>query len=157
MFLTTLPSPLGDLTLASDGTALLGLWLPGQTHFASTMTEPAEQCDLPVFRQTEIWLEDYFRGNIPGELPPIRFVGTPFQLRVWEELKTIPYGETITYGELAKQLNSSPRAVGGAVGRNPVSILIPCHRVIGQGGALTGYAGGLELKTSLLKLEGILE
>lgn len=150
-------SPLGDITLSSDGTSLTGLWFDGQTHFGSTLTGAGEERPLPVFRQSEEWLDRYFRGLEPGPLPPLSPAGTPFRRRVWSALLTIPYGETRTYGKLARQLGLPPggaRAVGGAVGRNPISLMIPCHRVVGGNGSLTGYAGGLEKKAALLTLEG---
>ncbi len=152
VYTLSLPSPLGDLTLASRGEALCGLWFNGQKYFAAGLPAEREERDLPVFRETRRWLETYFSGSAPDFLPPLAPEGTPFRRRVWEALLTIPYGETVTYGELAKRLGTAPRAVGSAVGRNPVSILIPCHRVVGSGG-LTGYAGGLERKRALLELE----
>lgn len=151
---TTLVSPLGTLTLSSSGEALTGLWLENQKYFAVGLKpDAAETPDLPVFRQTAAWLERYFSGQVPGELPPLDPQGSPFRLAVWKQLAEIPYGKTATYGELAKRLGSSPRAVGNAVGRNPISILIPCHRVLGSGGGLTGYAGGVDRKQFLLELE----
>ncbi len=152
VYTLSLPSPLGEITLGSRGEALCGLWFNGQKYFASGLPADREERDLPVFRETRRWLEAYFSGTKPDFLPPLAPEGTPFRRRVWEALLTIPYGETVTYGELAKRLGTAPRAVGSAVGRNPVSILIPCHRVVGSGG-LTGYAGGLERKRALLELE----
>ena len=146
-------SPLGPMTMASDGTALTGLWFDDQAHFAAGLSPDHELRDLPVFARTAAWLDAYFRGENPPEPPRIRLRGTPFQSAVWELLLAIPRGETVTYGQLAHMLGSSARAVGSAVGRNPVSILVPCHRVVGAGGALTGYAGGIERKTALLRLE----
>lgn len=148
-------SPIGPLRLTSDGTALTGLWFHDRKPDAA-----ADQYreDLAIFNSAKRWLDDYFSGN-PRKLDfPLSPVGTPFQRRVWELLLTIPYGETTTYGALAGQLGPkmSAQAVGQAVGRNPVSILIPCHRVIGADGALTGYAAGLEIKTWLLHHEGSL-
>ena len=148
-------SPIGPLRLTSDGTALTGLW------FDDRKPDPAANQyreDLSIFASAKRWLDDYFAGN-PREIDfPIAPSGTPFQQRVWQILLTIPYGETTTYGALARQLGPkmSAQAVGQAVGRNPVSILIPCHRVIGADGALTGYAAGLEIKTWLLHHEGSL-
>lgn len=159
-FVKRIASPLGVLTLASDGEALTGLWLEGQRFFARTLPTAVSEKTLPIFEQTERWLALYFAGREPDFLPPIRLTGTPFQLRVWELLRTIPYGTTVTYGELAGRLfahtglpRASARAIGAAVARNPVSILVPCHRVVGANGALTGYAGGLERKRFLLELE----
>lgn len=147
------PSPVGPLTLVSDGAALTGLWTEKNAPV------PGEIAELPVFELTEKWLNVYFSGREPDFTPPLRMEGTPFRLRVWELLREIPYGTLTTYGALAEKLRAagikaSPRAVGGAVGANPVSIIVPCHRVIGADGSLTGYAGGLETKISLLRLEG---
>ena len=160
-FTSTYGSPLGAILLASDGEALVGLWFEGQKHYAARLTEDHETRDLPVFRQTAGWLDDYFAGRDPGPTPPVNPLGTPFQIAVWSVLATIPRGSTCTYGDIARKLEerrggarTSARAVGGAVGRNPISIIIPCHRVIGADGSLTGYAGGIERKTALLKLEG---
>ena len=152
-------SPLGLLTLASDGTAITGLWLKGQQHFASTLSEDAvENSSLPVFRQAEQWLDAYFADETLPPLPPLSPRGTPFRLTVWELLSKIPYGTVTTYGALAEELlqqgcTASARAVGGAVGHNPISIMIPCHRVLGADGSLTGYAGGYAAKQFLLELE----
>lgn len=152
-YYTKVPSPLGEITLYTiDGTTLAGLWLDTQTP---RMAEP-QRCDaIGIFRTAADWLERYFAGGKPSpdELP-LNPQGTDFQRRVWRALLEIPYGETVTYGDIAKQLNCrSAQAVGQAVGRNPVSVIIPCHRVIGAGGALTGYAGGLDKKRALLSLE----
>ena len=159
-YITHYASPLGGLLLASDGAGLTGAWFEGQKYFGRGLEEAREQDDLPVFCETRRWLELYFAGRIPGFLPALHPAGTPFQRAVWELLLTIPYGKTVTYGELARRLGeqagcrkTSARAVGSAVGRNPISVLVPCHRVIGADGSLTGYAGGLARKTALLKLE----
>lgn len=158
-YTTRIPSPLGEITLMADGEHLTGLWFQGQARYAAGMPLDARQADLPVFRQTQTWLARYFSGEDPGPLPPMAPRGTAFQRRVWQALAAIPPGETRTYGELANRLqdeagDASPRAVGGAVGRNPISVLIPCHRVVGRFGSLTGYAGGLERKQWLLNREG---
>ena len=156
---TDYPSPLGKLTLASDGEAITGLWLPGQKYFASTLAFDApKDGTLPVFAQAAQWLDAYFGGKPFPALPPLSPAGTPFRRAVWELLLEIPYATTTTYGALAERLAqrgiyTSPRAVGGAVGHNPISILIPCHRVLSSDGSLTGYAGGLEAKRFLLELE----
>ena len=154
--LKTIPSPLGPLLLASDGEALTGLWLEGQTYFAAGLPADARECpELPVFRQAEDWLTAYFARKPLPSMPPLAPRGTAFQRAVWRRLTQIPCGATTTYGALARDLGgTSPRAVGSAVGRNPISILIPCHRVLGSGGRLTGYAGGLTRKRYLLELEG---
>ena len=153
---TTYLSPLGEITLAGEGETLTGLWFTGQKHFGGDAIPLGE---APVFSFTRLWLDAYFAGTVPGELPPLAPEGTPFQKEVWDLLLEIPRGETATYGQLAKELSrrqgrrTSPRAVGSAVGRNPVSIMIPCHRVVGANGSLTGYAGGLERKKWLLEWE----
>lgn len=148
-------SPLGGITLASDEDALIGLFFDGQKHFGSTMgSQTEERADLHVFDKVRHWLDVYFSGNNPDFNPPFSFRGTAFQLRVWKALLAIPYGQTVTYGELARRLGCrSAQAVGDAVRRNPISIIVPCHRVVGAGGALTGYAGGLDRKRAMLQLE----
>ena len=151
-------SPVGELILASDGKNLTGLWLRGQKHFARNHTDPVERADLAVFRDTALWLDRYFAGEqaFPTDLP-LKPTGSDFQQKVWNILLTIPSGQTVTYGDIAKAMGSpkAARAVGAAVGLNPISIIIPCHRVIGSGGKLTGYAGGLPAKIWLLRHEGI--
>ena len=146
-------SPLGQITMAGEGEALVGLWLEGQKHFPSTLGTDAVEGWLPVFGETCRWLDVYFSGVQPDFIPHLDLRGTPFRRTVWEQLLTIPYGNTISYGELARRIAASPRAVGGAVGHNPVSLIVPCHRVVGADGRLTGYAGGLDLKARLLQLE----
>lgn len=159
-YLTKLASPLGPLSLASDGEAVTGLWLEGQKYFAAGLeNETQERADLPVFRQTEVWLNAYFEKRDLPSLPSLAPRGSEFRRRVWKLLLEIPFGKTTTYGALTERLKAvgvpaAPQAVGGAVGHNPISILIPCHRVVGTGGSLTGYAGGLEKKRFLLELEG---
>ena len=150
-------SPLGKIILAGEGQTLTGLWFAGQKHFGG---EGIPAGEAPVFSVVRPWLDAYFAGAQPGELPPLAPAGTPFQKAVWDLLLEIPRGETATYGQLADELSrrqgrpTSPRAVGSAVGRNPISLLIPCHRVVGANGTLTGYAGGLDRKRWLLTLEG---
>lgn len=153
-------SPLGGLTLSSDGEHLTGLWFDGQRHFPELSPETCREIPLPVFERTKRWLNLYFSGTAPDFTPPLRPRGTPFQNVVWELLRAVPYGHTVTYGELASRVaerlgraRMSARAIGNAVGRNPVALLIPCHRVIGAGGKLTGYAAGLDRKARLLSLE----
>lgn len=153
-------SPLGRITMASDGECLTGLWFDGQKYFADTLSVQREEKDLDVFRRTDNWLDIYFSGKEPNFTPPLRMKGTEFRQEVWQILLTIPFGKTMTYGEIAKILadrrgnnSMSAQAVGGAVAHNPVSLIIPCHRVIGTNGALTGYAGGLDKKTWLLDME----
>lgn len=183
-------SPIGRLTLASDGTNLIGLWMEGQKYFGSTIKEEmVRREDLPLFSLTKSWLDRYFAGEKPllSEIP-LAPAGSPFRQRVWKLLCEIPYGEVTTYGDLARKLatveeqgnipaqngaarehdaapalfaddtnrrSGAAQAVGGAVGHNPISIIIPCHRVVGANGSLTGYAGGLEKKRRLLELEGV--
>lgn len=151
-------SPVGGLTLASDGEALTGLWLEGQKYFAEGVrVEMIERDDLPVFAQARAWLDRYFAGDCPSadELP-LAPQGSAFRRRVWAILCAIPYGQTMTYGQIAAQIGcKSAQAVGGAVGRNPISIIVPCHRVLGANGHLTGYAGGIDKKTWLLRHEGV--
>ena len=152
-------SPLGGITLAGEGDALTGLWFDGQEHFAEILSaDPAEKA-LPVFAEAERWLDRYFHDGVPDFTPPLILRGTPFRRLVWTALLAVPYGQTVTYGAIADRLTFqtglrvSPRAVGGAVGHNPVSLIIPCHRVVGTGGRLTGYAGGLDRKAALLRME----
>lgn len=159
-YLTKLASPLGPIHLASDGEAIVGLWLGGQKYFAAGLEAAEEREDLPIFRQAAEWLDAYFEKRALPSLPPLAPKGSAFRQRVWKQLLEIPFGQTATYGALAQQLTSagipaSPQAVGGAVGHNPISILIPCHRVVGTDGSLTGYAGGIEKKRFLLELEGV--
>ena len=154
-------SPLGGITLASDGMALAGLYFDGERDFPDLST--ARKKDLPVFGEAMRWLDLYFAGREPDFSPALNHTVTAFQQAEWAILRTIPYGETTTYGAIAHRLEEdtgkrmSAQAVGGAVGRNPISILIPCHRVIGADGSLTGYAGGLDKKEYLLALEGVIE
>lgn len=144
-------SPIGTLTMVSDGTSLTKL------RFTRSFTEASNQSqDLPVFMETRRWLDRYFSGTNPKTLPPLKPQGTVFQQKVWQELLKIPYGETTTYGTIAQRLNCrSAQAIGQAVHRNPIAIIIPCHRVIGADGSLTGYASGLEIKQKLLQIENI--
>jgi methylated-DNA-[protein]-cysteine S-methyltransferase len=153
-------SPLGDITMASNGEALTGLWFDRQKYFGDTLSAEHEERDLSIFEQARQWLDIYFRGENPDFTPPLSLYATPFRLAVWEILQSIPYGHIMTYGDIAniiaKQMElkrMSAQAVGGAVGHNPVSIIIPCHRVVGSGGSLTGYAGGVDKKVKLLALE----
>ena len=159
---TEYPSPLGTITLACDEDAVIGLWFNGQRHYGNILPPETERGEHPLLREAKRWLDIYFGGRRPDFTPPLNLEGTAFRKEVWQLLLQIPYGETITYGELAAQLAAhnglkrmSAQAVGGAVGHNPISIIVPCHRVVGTGGSLTGYAGGLAKKLALLKLEGI--
>ena len=154
-------SPFGPITLASDGTSLVGLWFDGQKYFADTLEDAHRQKSLPVFEEARRWLDLYFSGKEPGFLPPLAPKATPFRKKVWDILLSIPYGQTMTYGEIAKTIareqssRMSAQAVGGAVGHNPISIIVPCHRVVGTNGSLTGYADGIDKKVQLLTLEGV--
>lgn len=153
-------SPLGGMTLVSDGTALVGLYFDGQKYAAEGLDATRTQKNLPIFEEARRWLDVYFSGRKPDFTPPTAPAGTAFQQSVWEILRTIPYGQTVTYGAIARRIEQntgcrmSAQAVGGAVGRNPISILIPCHRVVGTNGSLTGYAGGIDKKERLLQWEG---
>lgn len=153
-------SPLGVMTLVSDGTALVGLYFDGQKYAAQGLDATRTQKNLLIFEEARRWLDVYFSGRKPDFTPPTAPAGTAFQQSVWEILRTIPYGETTTYGAIARRIKQntgcrmSAQAVGGAVGRNPISILIPCHRVVGTNGSLTGYAGGIDKKERLLRWEG---
>lgn len=161
---TTYLSPVGLLTLACDGDNLVGLWLEGQKYHGGSISEAmTEKDDMPVFDTAKKWLDSYFAGEKPAvsELP-LAPIGSKFRMEVWRILWEIPYGEVITYGEIARQMaaktdkeSMSSQAVGGAVGHNPISIIIPCHRVVGSDCSLTGYAGGLDVKTKLLELEDV--
>ena len=182
-------SPLGGITLASNGTALVGLWFDGQKHFAETLDNKYEEReDLPIFNETKKWLDIYFNGCVPDFTPallprwqklsscplarefekaslgmetfPLQGAGGPFRKRVWEVLLTIPFGHTMTYGDIARIIANeralktmSSQAVGGAVSHNSIALIIPCHRVIGANGSLTGYAGGIDKKKYLLQME----
>ena len=154
MIFDTYDSPLGEIRLCCDDTGLTAVTFAGQKYEKQHIPEDAVFGHHPVLEQTKIWLSQYFSGKIPDFLPPMVLQGSEFQKRVWTLLLEIPYGKTVTYGELAKKLGcKSAQAVGGAVGRNPISILIPCHRVVGTDGSLTGYAGGVEKKKYLFILE----
>ena len=162
MYTKTVSSPVGDLVLVSDGEYLTGLFILGQKYFMDGFSEELyENNDLEVFHIVEKWLKSYFAGaNLSIKSLPLKPAGTNFRQIVWQELLNIPYGDTITYKELGKKVavrlgksSMSSQAIGGAVGHNPISIIIPCHRVIGTNGSLTGYAGGLDKKEYLLALE----
>lgn len=153
-------SPLGNILMAADDTGLTGLWFEDQKYFAAHLDDSHEKKELPLFAEAKYWLDLYFSGRNPDFTPSLHLTGTSFQKEVWNILCSIPYGQTTTYGAIAKQIaaakglpHMSAQAVGGAVGHNPVSIIVPCHRVLGSDGSLTGYAGGTARKRHLLILE----
>lgn len=155
-------SPIGNILLAADDMGLTGLWFEGQKYFALNLDKVHEERELPVFEKAKQWLDVYFSGKEPDFTVPLHFTGTDFQNDVWKILCAIPYGQTMTYGEIAKKIaakkglpSMSAQAVGGAVGHNEISIIVPCHRVVGKNGSLTGYAGGIDKKIKLLQLEKV--
>lgn len=150
-------SPLGDILLARTAQGLAGVWFEGQKDHPGTLTAPTVDDD-PLLEQTERELREYWRAQRREFTVPLDLLGTNFQRNVWLALLQVPLGVTLTYRRIAEQIGSvtATRAVGAAVGRNPVSIIVPCHRIIGTSGSLTGYAGGLERKVALLRLEGVL-
>ena len=159
-FIYRYDSPLGLITMACDGNALTGLWFNGQKHFGESLSADHTERFLPVFDETGRWLDLYFSGSIPDFTPPLNLRGTAVRRTVWEILLTIPYGRTTTYGRIAESIAAqketgrlSAQAVGNAVGHNPVSLIVPCHRVVGADGSLTGYAGGTDRKRRLLEME----
>ena len=153
-------SPMGRILLAADEIGLRGLWFDGQKYFARDLPEKRIEQETHALAEARRWLDVYFTGKEPDFLPPLHPTGSAFRQSVWEILLKIPYGQTITYGDIARQLaakrglaNMSAQAVGGAVGHNEISVIIPCHRVVGASGSLTGYAGGIDKKIKLLELE----
>jgi methylated-DNA-[protein]-cysteine S-methyltransferase len=153
-------SPLGVITMISDGEYLTGLVFDGQKYVDKHVPIDASVKSLFIFDEVTRWLDLFFRGDAPDFIPPLALAGSAFRMEVWEILKNIPYGQVMTYGEIAKLIakkngieKMSAQAVGGAVGHNPISIIVPCHRVVGENGSLTGYAGGIDRKIALLKLE----
>ena len=153
-------SPLGTITLACDETAIIGLWFNGQKYFGNILPTQLEEKEHPLLRDARRWLDIYFSERAPDLTPPLRYDSTPFRKQVCDIMLTIPYGKTMTYGEIAAETarrqgraKMSAQAVGGAVGHNPISLMIPCHRVVGSNGSLTGYAGGVGRKVKLLELE----
>ena len=153
-------SPLGGILLAADEIGLTGSWFDGEKYFADNLPAEHAERQTPILAEAARWLDIYFTGKEPGFTPPLHPIGSPFRQAVWEILLQIPYGQTATYGEIARQLaekqgleKMSAQAVGGAVGHNEISVIIPCHRVVGTSGSLTGYAGGIDKKVKLLELE----
>lgn len=160
-YITRYQSPLGEILLACDDQGLTGLWFDHEKYYALNLDPEHMEKGTADFQDTRRWLDIYFQGTEPDSFPPLHMIGTPFQISVWNILRRIPYGKTTTYGEIAALLaqernlpRMSAQAVGGAVGHNEISIIVPCHRVVGKNGNLTGYAGGIDKKTALLKLEG---
>lgn len=155
-YLQRYDSPLGDILLTADEIGLTGLWLDGQKYFARDLSAERVEREVPILAEAKRWLDIYFTGREPDFLPPLHPIGSAFRQAVWKILLQIPYGRTTTYGEIARQLakpRMSAQAVGGAVGHNEIAIIIPCHRVVGTNGSLTGYAGGIAIKERLLRLE----
>ena len=155
-------SPIGGILLAADEIGLTGLWFDGEKYYADNLPADHVEQETPVLAQTKHWLDVYFTGKEPDFLPPLHTIGSAYRQSVWKILLRIPYGRTTTYGEIARQIakeqgisRMSAQAVGGAVGHNTISIIIPCHRVVGTNGSLTGYAGGMDKKRKLLELEHI--
>ncbi|MDF9866635.1 methylated-DNA-[protein]-cysteine S-methyltransferase [Bacilli bacterium PM5-3] len=164
IYKTYYPSSIGIITLASDGENLVGLWNENQKYYGASINETMiENNNLEVFEKAFKWLDDYFSGMKPDiSLLPLAPNGNEFRKDVWKILCDVPYGKTITYGEIAKKIaqkkglkSMSAQAIGGAVGHNPISIIIPCHRVVGSNNSLTGYAGGIDKKIKLLEIEGV--
>lgn len=151
-------SPVGRILLAANEKSLTGLWFYGAKYFAAGIESERTEVLTPVLEQTERWLDIYFSGHEPDFVPPLKLNGSAFQRSVWAELMKIPYGQTSSYGEIALRLGvNSAQAIGGAVGHNPISIIVPCHRVLGADGSLTGYAAGVDKKMRLLELESARE
>ena len=160
VYTTEYTSPLGRMTLACGEEAIIGLWFNGQRYFGNILPKQTAQKEHPLFADAKRWLDVYFSGREPDFLPPLRYDSTPFRKLVCEIMLTIPYGKTMTYGQIAAEVakrqgleNMSAQAVGGAVGHNPISLMIPCHRVVGTNGSLTGYGGGMWRKVRLLEIE----
>lgn len=161
-YLSYYKSPLGEIVLSASNQGLSGLWFVGQKYFTLYFDKEHIYQEIPLFTDVKRWLDIYFSGKEPNFSLPLHFTGSPFQNEVWKILSQIPYGRTTTYGQIAKQVaikrgvsKMSAQAIGGAVGRNKIAIIVPCHRVVGVNGNLTGYAGGIEKKIALLQLEGI--
>ena len=153
-------SPLGHILLAADEVGITGLWFEGQKYFGNTLPDKHIPQETEILTEAKKWLDVYFSGRAPDHLPPLRYDSTSFRRQVCEIMLTIPYGSTMTYGQIAAEVarrqglaNMSAQAVGGAVGHNPISLMIPCHRVVGTNGSLTGYGGGIARKVKLLELE----
>lgn len=162
VFTSKYKSPLGEILLAADEVGLIGIWFNKQKYYANNLPKETKESDNPILNEAKRWLDIYFSSKEPNFTPPLHLIGSSFRKDVWNILLEIPYGKTITYGEIAKKIkerrntaNMSSQAIGGAVSHNNTSIIIPCHRVIGKNGNLTGYAGGIDKKISLLKYEQV--
>jgi methylated-DNA-[protein]-cysteine S-methyltransferase len=158
----TYKSPVGDLTITTDGQNVTGLWFENQQNYELLLNDTVKEQYQPIFDKVTLWLDEYFSGNNPAINFPLKPTGTDFRMTVWSKLQAIPYGETVTYGDIAQQIATergqskmSAQAVGGAVGSNPISIIIPCHRVVGANGSLTGFGGGIDRKIKLLNNEEV--
>lgn len=154
-------SPVGEILLAADDIGIVGIWFKDEKYFAYCLDKENEPRETPVIREMKKWLAIYFQGEEPDFVPPIHMIGTPFQIEVWSILREIPYGATTTYNEIAKRIaknrgiaHMSAQAVGTAVGKNNINLIVPCHRVVGTNNSLAGYAGGIDKKITFLKLEG---
>ena len=160
IFCCTISTPLGKIMTAAEDKKIIGLWFIGQKYYPSQTNTWTEKPDYPVFQKLRLWIKNYFAERNPEINFPLAPKGSVFQQSVWKILLKIPYGKTMSYGDVARKIAAkrglstmSAQAVGGAVGHNPVSLVIPCHRVVGTDGSLTGYAGGLDKKKYLLALE----
>ena len=162
LYVSYYDSPIGKITLGAREDVLVGAWFEGQKYYARCLGSEHEEREEPVLKDAKRWLDIYFSGKDPGFTPPLHMIGTPFQISVWNLLQKIPYGTTTTYGAVASEIAAergiarmSAQAVGGAGSHNAISIIIPCHRVVGAAGSLTAYAGGIEKKIWLLTHEGV--
>lgn len=154
-------SPVGEILLAADEAGVVGIWFKGEKYFAYCLDEENEPRETDIIKEVKRWLDIYFEGKDPEFIPPLHMIGTPFQIEVWNILREIPFGETTTYKEIARKIaknrgieRMSAQAVGTAVGKNSINLIVPCHRVVGTNNSLAGYAGGIDKKITFLKLEG---
>lgn len=154
-------SPVGEILIAADEIGVIGVWFKGARHYARCLEKESVAKETPAIKEAKRWLDIYFQGKEPAFTPPLHMIGTPFQIEVWNILREIPYGATSTYKKIAEKIagqrglkTMSAQAVGTAIGKNNISIIVPCHRVVGTNNSLAGYAGGIEKKIYLLKLEG---